>query len=172
MNKTKKKSINKTKKQPVVGIAVFNGEINGIIRLTEINKGIRIELKLSGLPKNKLLGFHCHEAGDLTEQCHSCCSHFNPTNKSHGDLNHINSHVGDFGNIQTDDNGNCNQTLISKYAKLRGKHSIMGRSLVIHKEMDDLGLTDHPDSKITGNSGARIACSIIGYSRDSLLYLD
>ena len=42
----------------------------------------------------------------------------------------------------------------------------------LYKEIDDLGLTDHPDSKITGNSGARIACSIIGYSRDPLLYLD
>ena len=169
MNKTKKKI--KSIKKSIIGIAVFSNDINGIIKITEINQGIRIEIRLSGLPTNKLLGFHCHEAGDLTEQCNSCCAHFNPTNKSHGDLNHINSHVGDFGNIKTDDNGNCNQILISKYAKLRGKYSIMGRSLVIHNKMDDLGLTDHPDSKITGNSGSRIACSIIGYSKDSLLYL-
>lgn len=168
MKKTKKNK--NILKKPIIGIAVFTNQIKGTIKMIEIVDGIKIEIHLSGLPKNKLLGFHCHEAGDLTENCHSCCQHFNPTNKVHGDLNSYHSHVGDFGNITTDHLGNCNQILVSKYAKLQGKHSIIGRSLVIHKETDDLGLTNHPDSKTTGNSGERIACAIIGYSKDSLLY--
>nr|QNN89394.1 SOD [Spilarctia obliqua nucleopolyhedrovirus] len=44
---------------------------------------------------------------------------------------------------------------------LFGPLSILGRSLVVHTDRDDLGLTDNPLSKITGNSGGRLACGII-----------
>jgi Cu-Zn family superoxide dismutase len=45
---------------------------------------------------------------------------------------------------------------------LYGENSILGRSVVLHEKEDDLGLGGNPDSKKTGNSGKRIACSIIG----------
>lgn len=167
--KTKKKS-SKKDSSLIKGTASFSGNIYGNIYLTEYTNKLQIEINLSGLPKNSLLGFHCHEAGDLSEKCHSCCAHFNPDNKEHGDLNDSNSHVGDFGNIQTDSMGHCKQLLYSNYARLQGKYSLIGRSLVIHGQEDDLGRTSHKDSKITGNSGERIACAVIGYSKDSQLY--
>lgn len=49
-----------------------------------------------------------------------------------------------------------------KDIKLVGKESVIGRAFVVHAEVDDLGLTDHPLSKTTGNSGGRVACGIIG----------
>ena len=45
---------------------------------------------------------------------------------------------------------------------LDGPQSIVGRSVVIHADEDDLGRGSFPDSTTTGHSGARIACGVIG----------
>lgn len=40
--------------------------------------------------------------------------------------------------------------------------SIIGRSVVVHTGIDDLGKGGHPDSKKTGNAGGRAGCGVIG----------
>ena len=45
---------------------------------------------------------------------------------------------------------------------------ILGRSIIIHQDEDDLGLGGFDDSKTTGHSGSRIACSVIGISKDGI----
>ena len=52
-----------------------------------------------------------------------------------------------------------------KLIKLRGKYSVIGRSVVIHADEDDLGKGGDKESLITGNAGARIACGVIGYAK-------
>ena len=54
-----------------------------------------------------------------------------------------------------------------KLIKLRGQYSIIGRSIVIHENPDDLGKGGYPDSKTTGHAGKRIACGVIGYSKNN-----
>lgn len=49
---------------------------------------------------------------------------------------------------------------------LYGEYSIVGRSVVVHADEDDLGKTNHPDSLKTGNSGKRVACGIIGLAKE------
>jgi Cu-Zn family superoxide dismutase len=39
---------------------------------------------------------------------------------------------------------------------------LLGRSLIVHQDKDDLGRGPFEDSLTTGHSGARIACAIIG----------
>lgn len=121
-----------------------------------------IDVSLEGVPPGDH-GFHVHEYGDLTNGCMSSGEHFNPTNVKHGDVN--NGHVGDLGNLTADSQGIVRTKIRSKYLKLRGKHSVIGRTIVLHADKDDLGMTTHELSDTTGNSGSRIACSIIGIAK-------
>ena len=51
----------------------------------------------------------------------------------------------------------------AKKVKLRGKYSVIGRSIVIHQKEDDLGNGNDEESLKTGNAGKRIACGVIGF---------
>ena len=52
--------------------------------------------------------------------------------------------------------------------KLRGtKANIIGRGLIIHADEDNCGKGGDPESIKTGNAGKRIACAVIGYSKDN-----
>ena len=147
-------------------IAVFNVTVTGTVTFEE-EDSIVIHIKLKGLSKNGLHGFHVHEAGDLTDKCESMCAHFNPYNKQHVGPGSKNRHVGDLGNLKSDKNGNVNIRMIDTMIKLKGKANIIGRGLIIHADEDDLGNGLNDASKINGNSGKRIACAIIGLSKDN-----
>lgn len=152
-------------------VCVINEKkIKGTVVIQEdlINKNVIISVNLSGIPPG-LHGFHIHEYGDLREGCSSLCQHYNPKNKNHGGPNDKDRHVGDLGNIEANKKGIVNMKFVDKEVKLRGKYSVIGRSIVIHEDPDDLGKGNHKDSKTTGHAGKRIACGIIGISRFSKL---
>jgi len=65
------------------------------------------------------------------------------------------------GNIISND-GYAYFEIHDTHVKLSGIHSVIGRAFVVHADEDDLGKTDHPLSKVTGNAGGRLACGIIG----------
>ena len=149
-------------------IAVFEGKINGTVKFEENVEGkILIHIQLKGLNKNALHGFHIHEAGDLTDKCECMCAHFNPYNKQHGGPGSKDRHVGDLGNLQTDKYGNVNMIMRDNMIKLKGKANIIGRGLIIHADEDDCGKGDNDKSLMNGNSGKRLACAIIGYSKNN-----
>jgi Cu-Zn family superoxide dismutase len=152
-------------------IAVFDGEkIKGTVVFTE-NKNrnnIKIDINLTGLNSNALHGFHVHESGDMSEKCESMCAHFNPYHKTHGKPGMTQRHVGDLGNLKTDVNGEAHYSLKDSVIKLRGeKANIIGRGLIIHADEDDCGQGANEASLTNGNSGKRIACAIIGYSKSN-----
>lgn len=141
--------------------------IKGTVEFYEKNNKIIIIGKLfSNKYKNSNHGMHIHEAGDLTDNCIGACGHFNPYNKKHGGPNSKERHVGDLGNIYFNSKGYANFTMEDSLIRLRGiKANIIGRSLVIHEDEDDLGIGNYKDSLITGHAGKRITCAVIGYSK-------
>ena len=148
---------------PIVAISSFRNSkdspgIEGTVIFRETPQGTEIDVDLSGVPDGEH-GFHIHKAGDLSEGCKSACDHFNPTDVDHGDLDQ--GQVGDLGNVVSK-NTRVKTTLYSKAITLRGPHSVIGRSVVIHADRDDLGLEPNEESRKTGNSGARIGCAVIG----------
>jgi Cu-Zn family superoxide dismutase len=160
-------------KEPIIAIAVFNNDkIKGTVIFSENfkNNNIKIDVNIKGLNLNSLHGFHVHEAGDLTDKCTSMCAHFNPYDKTHGCPGTKERHVGDLGNLETDNKGTANYTFFDNVIKLRGnKANIIGRGLIIHADPDDCGKGNNEDSLKTGNAGKRIACAVIGYSKENFL---
>ena len=97
---------------------------------------------------------------------------FNPFGKVHGCPSSAKNkrHVGDLGNIQTDSNGLARYVFYDNMISLRGDvTNIIGRGLIIHADTDDCGKGSNKNSLITGNSGKRIACAVIGYSKRNFL---
>lgn len=148
----------------ISAIAVLNDKIKGYVVFTETkNNKVKVSINLTGVPKG-YHGFHIHETGNLLEGCKSCKSHFNPYNKNHGGRNSKDRHVGDLGNIKADDKGNVKLCFTDDLIKLRGKKcNIIGRSVIIHSNKDDLGKGGDKESLKTGNAGKRIGCAVIGY---------
>ena len=158
-------------------IAVFSDTIKGTVKFSEdlTNNKIKIDLNISGLSPNSLHGFHVHESGDLTDKCASMCSHFNPYGNTHGCPSMSKRHVGDLGNILADENGVVNTIIFDELITLSGKCNIIGRSVVIHEDKDDLGIGGlneqgqiinkkiYNESIKTGNAGKRVACGVIGW---------
>lgn len=154
----------------IIAIAVFTENVKGYVKFREeiANNRIKIELNLTGLPPNSKHGFHVHEAGDLTDKCMSMCAHFNPYEKTHGCPGMKNRHVGDLGNIQSNNKGEVKYVMYDDVIKLRGtKANIIGRGLIIHEDEDDCGNGGNPESLKTGNAGKRIACGVIGYAKEN-----
>ena len=88
--------------------------------------------------------------------------------KTHGAPEDEERHVGDLGNLIMDKYGASKGSMTDRMIKLQGDWSVIGRSVMVHEDPDDLGRGDHSEpgvngktSKTTGNAGARIACGEI-----------
>lgn len=113
-------------------------------------------------------GFHIHEKADFSDGCMSAGPHYNPHGKEHGAPDDENRHVGDLGNVEPGPDGVAKGQITDKLIKLTGDFTVIGRSVMVHADEDDLGRGDHSEpgvngktSKTTGNAGARIACGEI-----------
>jgi len=118
---------------------------------------------------NRPRGIHVHTFGiaagnsDVHDTCETAGPHWNPSNNKHGNVKDETSHEGDLGNVIVEPtNGNILTKIVSTKLRLFGPDSIIGRSVVLHETLDDLGKGPMPGSAKTGNSGAKIACGTIG----------
>uniref|UniRef100_A0A1D1YNR0 Superoxide dismutase [Cu-Zn] n=1 Tax=Anthurium amnicola TaxID=1678845 RepID=A0A1D1YNR0_9ARAE len=143
----------------VAGTVIFTENDDGTVK-------VDIDLKnLTAIGANKNVGFHIHEFGDNTGGCISAGGHYNPHGKNHGAPTDSERHVGDLGNVAVNAESAVKQTLVDNVLKLTGQYSIIGRTVVIHAGIDDLGKGNAQDSLTTGNAGARVACGVIGIAK-------
>lgn len=160
-------------KNCINAIAIFNEHnIKGTIKFHQcINvNGVFVSINLFNLTPNKTKAIHVHEYGDITDGCKSLGSHWNPTKSTHGSIRikGMKRHAGDLiNNIESDSKGNFAYKYFDPMLRLHGNinQTIIGRSVVIHDNIDDLGLgtgNKKEESLKTGNAGGRMSCAIIG----------
>ena len=138
--------------------------VNGLVKMTQVEgQKVQISAQITGLAKGTH-GFHIHQFGNLTEGCKTAGPHFNPAGTTHGGPDMEVRHVGDLGNCEAGDDGVAKYEREDGLVMLYGENSVIGRSFVVHADVDDLGEGGHELSKTTGNAGARLACGVIGLS--------
>jgi len=124
-----------------------------------------VRVRLAGLVPGTRHAMHIHEYGTVERGCASLGRHYNPHGKQHGSvhLDGAERHVGDLINNlpRADVHGEVNVQFRDELVQLRGPYSVVGRALVVHDGVDDLGRGPTPESRISGNAGARIACAVI-----------
>ena len=130
----------------------------GVVTFKSAGKGkVEVKANLSGLPPNSKHAIHIHQYGDLTSKDgKSAGDHYNPLGHQHALPDQKVRHAGDFGNLESDANGNATMKLVVDNISLAGRLSpIIGRGLVVHAKPDDGG-------QPSGNAGDRIAVGVIG----------
>jgi Cu-Zn family superoxide dismutase len=149
---------------PLNAIAVLhptgNNKVSGTVTFTEVADGVQVHAEITGLtPGNH--GFHVHEFGDCSAtDLSSAGGHFNPTNKPHAGPDDTERHVGDMGNVEADASGKAKLEYLDHQISLTNdQSSVIGRSVIVHGKADDL------KSQPAGDSGARIACGVIGRAK-------
>ena len=167
-------------------IAIFkNPEVTGNVKFTQLceESPVKVDFNLQNLEPNRTRAIHIHEFGDESEGCKSLGGHWNPFNETHGTIifPDLGRHAGDLiNNIVPDDNGkfkySYNDNLLNMFGPV--ETTIIGRSVVIHDGIDDLGLGGLDNKGINnlekfktslenGNAGNRLACAIIGIAENS-----
>jgi len=163
-------------------VAVFTaGPVQGEAVAKAAGPNTILKVRFTKLPPGDH-GFHIHRAGDLRGSvkngnsrfplggCQGACDHWHKGRHSqHGPApgkSRRQRHTGDLGNVSmriSKKTGKPHFFTTRRYTLKNVRPSeLFGRTLIVHADRDDLGLGPHEDSKTTGHSGARIACSIFG----------
>ena len=150
---------------PLKAIALLHptagNKVSGKVTFIEVADGVQVQAEITGLtPGNH--GFHVHEFGDCSAtDATSAGAHFNPTNKPHAGPDAAERHVGDMGNVEADASGMAKLDYVDHHISLtKDERSAIGRSVVVHTKADDL------KSQPTGDSGARVACGVVGIAKN------
>ncbi|HRO67442.1 MAG TPA: superoxide dismutase family protein [Pseudobdellovibrionaceae bacterium] len=135
------------------------GKNMGTAVLTELSKGVQIELDLKGLTPGEK-AFHIHEKGDCqAPKFTSAGPHLNPDGHKHG---HVEGgpHAGDMSNITVATDGTAKVKVVNESVSLTKKdrgflRGPQGAALVVHAKADDY------KSQPAGDAGDRLLCGVI-----------
>jgi Cu-Zn family superoxide dismutase len=128
---------------------------SGSVTFTQMDNGVQVVADIMNLTPGEH-GFHIHENGDCSSpDASSGGEHFNPTDMPHGGPESPRHHIGDLGNIVADASGRARMNKVFLFLSLNGDNSIVGKSIIVHSDRDDLV------SQPSGDSGTRLACGVI-----------
>lgn len=129
---------------------------HGLVLFSQSARKVVVSFHLKGFTKLATHAIHIHEYGDLSQGCTSLGGHWNPTNKPHGE------HVGDLMyNFTADEQGTYQGSLVLNNVDLT---ELLGRSIVIHQEQDDLGIYGNIDYASCSNHQLNVLCKRLGYT--------
>jgi len=134
------------------------GKESGTAKLTGTDKGVLIEIEVSGLPASQWVAFHVHETGSCEHAGGhmSAGGHFNPAKAAHGFNDAKGPHAGDMPNQYVAADGTLRAQVFNSFVRLDGGDTaIRGKALMIHGKSDDY------KSQPTGDAGDRQACGVI-----------
>lgn len=149
-----------TNQRAMSGLLDKDGKAVGSATLSEDRVGLRLELRVVGLPEG-FHGVHVHAVGKCEgPEFTTAGAHFNPAGKVHGTLSTNGPHAGDLGNLEVKKDGTGLLSVTTPHLSLVPGASTNvaasgGLAIVIHAQKDD------EKTDPTGNSGARIACGVI-----------
>jgi len=144
------------------GAGENHDKIHGKATFTQAAKGVKIVVHVEGLKPGKH-GIHIHEKTDLSKpDLSGAGSHFNPGGAEHHHAGPTdeNRHAGDLGNIEVNEDGKGHLELTDDELSIEGKNGVIGHSVIIHADPDDL------KSQPAGKSGDKIAGGVIVASPD------
>ena len=131
-------------------------KITGTARFVESGGQVEMTVTVKGAAPGDH-GIHLHEKPDCSAaDGASAGGHWNPDSAPHGGPTAASHHAGDFGNITVGADGTGTLTLtLPGLTVAAGSHSVVGHSVVVHANVDDL------KTQPAGNAGARGACGVI-----------
>ena len=134
-------------------------KVTGLVTFTQSDSGMVVVAHLEGLTPGKH-GFHIHEYGDCSSpDASSAGGHFNPGKDEHGAPHSEKRHIGDLGNVEAGQDGKVDYQILDPVMSFSGENSVLGRAVIVHAGEDDL------QTQPSGNSGARVACGVIGIAK-------
>lgn len=128
--------------------------------LSQQGDAVRVAIAAEGMARG-VYAAHVHTTGrcdgpDFT----TAGGHWNPTGREHGRANPAGTHLGDLPNLSIGANGRGSVSFLIRNASLTSGANALadadGAAVMIHAAPDDYR-TDP-----SGNSGARIACGVVG----------
>jgi superoxide dismutase, Cu-Zn family len=138
-----------------------SGNVRARATAEQVGDGIRVRVEAAGLAPGAY-GAHVHTTGRCDPPGFTTAGgHWNPTVQQHGKDNPQGMHKGDLPNllVGADGRGSFEYTIPNASISGSSPNLLMdadGATMMIHQQADDFR-TDP-----SGNSGARIACGVLG----------
>ena len=136
------------------------GRVLASASASDVGEALRIRVEASGLGAG-IYGIHLHAVGRCDAPAFETAGpHWNPGDREHGRDNPRGQHRGDLPNLLVGTDGRGILEFTIPDARLAGRVARLldtdGAAIVLHARPDDYR------SDPSGNSGARIACGVLG----------
>eukprot|EP01112_Ceratiomyxa_fruticulosa_P003245 TRINITY_DN1360_c0_g1_i2.p1 TRINITY_DN1360_c0_g1~~TRINITY_DN1360_c0_g1_i2.p1 ORF type:complete len:410 (+),score=78.01 TRINITY_DN1360_c0_g1_i2:195-1424(+) len=138
-----------------------NSAVGGVVFFYASRNYISVAANITGLPSGAVRGFHLHEFGDISSgDGNSEGAHYNPYNRIHNLPPSSNRHVGDMGNLCSQDASlNTYYFYNNTLLEFSGINSLIGRTVVIHGNADNSSSVSY---------GPRVAHCVVGIFNPTL----